>query len=367
MKQTKLHDVLLFCFLTTVILLVSCQSKLEKTFPRLENITSSVYASGKIKSKEQYQVYSSVNGILTEIIVEEGDKIKKGEIIARVSDITPKLNFENAKAQANYSSIETNAEKIEQAKKEVTLARIKLENEESLLKRQKLLWAEEIGSKNDLDNRTLVYENALTSYNASLLHLHDLEKQLKFQSQQSKRIEQIYDASMKDYTIKSAVSGRVYNLTKKRGEMVNTISPIATIGDSSFFLVELEVDEFDISKLRVGQKVLLTMDSYKGQVFEALIDKIFPLMNEKSRSFTAEAIFIKQPPQLFPNLSTEANIIIEIKQNVLTIPRSYLIDNNYVIVGKNKRKKVVTGLMDFERVEIVNGLSITDELTKPNQ
>ena len=45
MKQTKLHDVLLFCFLTTVILLVSCQSKLEKTFPRLENITSSVYAS----------------------------------------------------------------------------------------------------------------------------------------------------------------------------------------------------------------------------------------------------------------------------------------------------------------------------------
>ena len=149
--------------------------------------------------------------------------------------------------------------------------------------------------------------------------------------------------------------------------MVNTITPIATIGDSSLFIIELEIDEFDISKIKVGQKVLLTMDSYKGEIFEALIDKILPLMNEKSRSFTAEAVFVKQPPILYPNLSTEANIIIQVKENAITIPRNYLIDNNYVMVGKNKRKKVTTGLIDYEKVEIINGLSISDEITKPHQ
>lgn len=366
MKRIKFLNALLSFLSSISLFYVSCQSEVEKTFPKRENITSSVYASGKIKSKDQYQVFSSVNGILTEIIAEEGYKINKGDIIARVSDLAAKINFENAKAQTIYSSTVANAEKIEQGKKEVTLSKIKLDNEESLLNRQKLLWADEIGSKNELDMRVISYENARTTYNASLLKLHDLEKQIEFQAKQSKRIEQISSVSMKDFTIKSTVSGRIYNITKKRGEMVNTNTPIATIGDSSFFIIELEIDEFDISKVRTGQKVLLTMDSYKGQVFEAIIDKIIPLMNERSRSFTAEAIFTKQPDALYPNLSTEANIIIEIKKNALTIPRSYLVGSNYVLVGENTRKKVITGLMDLEKVEILSGLSINDELTKPN-
>ena len=109
------------------------------------------------------------------------------------------------------------------------------------------------------------------------------------------------------------------------------------------------------------------MDSYKGEVFEAIIDKIFPLMNEKSRSFTAEAHFIKQPPNLYPNLSSEANIIIETKEKAITIPRNYLVENSFIITGKNERKKVITGLMDYEKVEIVKGLSVTDEIIKPKQ
>ena len=350
-----------------VLLLGSCKTEEEKIFPKQEKITSSVYASGIIKSKEQYQVYPAVAGIIKEILVNEGDEIQQGQPIARISDMSQRLNADNATAQASFYSVEENAEKISQAKKEVELAKSKLDNETSLLERQKILWADGIGSKNDLDMRELAFKNASTQYNASKLHLNDLEKQIRFQAEQSKRTAAISSTMMGDYTIKSEVAGRLYRMTKKKGEMVNALSAIATIGNAKSFIIELEIDEFDISKIKLAQKVLLTMDSYKGEVFEAIIDKIFPLMNEKSRSFTAEAHFVKQPPNLYPNLSSEANIIIETKEKAITIPRNYLVENNFVITGKNQRKKVITGLMDYEKVEIVKGISVTDEIIKPKQ
>ena len=362
-KTHKGYNILLF--LTLFILsFTSCKTTEEKIFPQKEDITLSVYASGLVKSKTQYQVFSTVNGILKEILVEEGGLVKKGQVIARISDLSQKINVENARAQEDYNSIFSNTEKLDQAKKEVELARIKLENEKSLLKRQKELWADGIGSKNDLDNRILSVENAQTNFNASQLHLNDLEKQLTLLANQSKRNTQISIATMNDYTIKSEVVGRLYNFTKNVGEMVNTVNPIATIGDSNSFIVELEIDEFDISKIALGQTVIMSMDSHKGEVYEAEVSKIEPLMKEKSRSFTIEANFIKQPSQLYPNLSIEGNIIIQIKKNTITIPRNYLIDNSYVLIGKNK-VKVATGLMDYDKVEILKGISISDEISKP--
>ena len=366
----KLTNTVLFqanMVLGCAILLISCKTKEEKIFPKQEKITSSVYASGIIKSKEQYQVYPAVGGIIKEILVNEGDEIQEGQPIARISDQSQQLDVDNAKAQASFYSLEENMEKISQANNEVELAKSKLNNEESLLQRQKTLWNDGIGSKNDLDNRELSFKNASTQYNASKLKLNDLKKQLRFQSDQSKRSADISSTMVGDYTIKSEVAGRLYRMTKKKGEMVNALSSIATIGNATSFIIELEIDEFDISKIKVGQKVLITMDSYKGVVFEAIIDKVFPLMNEKSRSFTAESHFTKQPANLYPNLSAEANIIIQIKEKALTIPRSFLVDNNYVMTGKNTRKKVVTGLMDYEKVEIIKGLSASEEIIKPQE
>ena len=78
------------------------------------------------------------------------------------------------------------------------------------------------------------------------------------------------------------------------------------------------------------------MDSYKGQVFEAVIEKIDPLMNERSRSFTVEARFTTRPPSLYPNLTAEANIIIRTKENAITIPRAYLLNDSTVVLADKR-------------------------------
>ena len=131
--------------------------------------------------------------------------------------------------------------------------------------------------------------------------------------------------------------------------MVNTQTPIAIIGDAESFILELQVDEYDIAQIRLGQKALISMDSYKGKVYEARITKINPIMNDRSRSFTVEAVFVTQPPSLYPNLTVESNILIHTKENALTIPRNYLFNDSLVILANKEKRKVTTGLKDYKK------------------
>ncbi len=348
-------------------LLVSCKSKQDKIKPVEEKITESVYASGVIKSKNQYQVFSAVNGLVAQVLVTEGDIVKKGDPIIRLSNSTAQLNSENARISADYSSIAANTEKLNELKINIDLAKTKMENDASLLERQRNLWAQQIGSRNEVDQRELAYKSSLNAYEAAKLRYTELQKQISFQARQSQKNLQISNTIAGDYTIKSETEGKVYSILKEKGEMVNTQSPVALVGDSLAFTLELQVDEYDIARVRVGQKIVLSMDSYKGQIFEAVVEKINPLMSERSKSFTIEAGFVTQPPALYPNLTCEANIVIQEKEKTLTIPRTYLQENDYVLLANKEKRKVTTGLKDYQKVEIISGLTINDVILKPAQ
>ena len=250
---------------------------------------------------------------------------------------------------------------------QASLAKSKLDNESSLLERQKKLWASEIGTKNDLDTRELAYKNASNLYNASNLKLNDLKKQIALQSKQSKNSAAISSNLLNDFKVISEIDGRVYGISKLAGEMATPQLPIAIIGNANEFYVEMQVDEYDISKMSAGQKVYITMDSYKDKVFEAVVTKIYPLMNLKLKSFKVDATFTNKPDNLFPNISAQANIVIQVKEKAMIIPRSYLIDNEYVYLKNKEKRKVKVGLMDYEKVEILSGISVNDELVKSIQ
>jgi HlyD family secretion protein len=351
----------------TVLLFFSCTKKREKTNPVIENITSSVYASGVIKTKNQYQVFSTVNGLIKEILVTEGDIVKKGTPLMKVVNETAQLNSENAKLAADYAAVSSNLDKLNELKINITQAKNKMDNDKSLLQKQRNLWQQNIGTQNELDQRELSYKNSANAYQAAILRYNELKKQLDFSAQQSQKNLQISTTIAKDFTIKSGTNGKVYTILKEPGEMVNTQSPIAIIGDANDFLLELQVDEYDIASIRNGQKIFIKLDSYREKVFEAAVTKINPIMNEKSKSFTVEANFISKPAVLFPNLTTEANIIIETKEKALLIPRSYLTDGDFVIMENKEKRKVVTGLKDYQKVEILSGLNANDIILKPIQ
>ncbi|PSL43104.1 multidrug efflux pump subunit AcrA (membrane-fusion protein) [Chitinophaga niastensis] len=361
MKTMKI----LFSAILVIFMLASCKSKWDKTQPVVENISESVYASGIIKSRHQYQVYSKVNGLIVSIAVTEGDTVKKGDPILKVLNETSELNTENARLSAAYAAVSANTDKLNELKINIDLAKVKLANDSLLLFRQRSLWQQQIGSLHQVEQAELAYKSSLTAYNAAVFKYNDLQKQLNFTAKQSSKNLQISTTMSNDYTVKSDINGKVYSVLKKAGEMVNTQAPVAIIGDASDFYLELQADEYDIARIRLGQKVLITLDSYKGQAFEATVEKIYPIMNERSRSFTVDARFVTQPPVIYPNLTLEANIIIQTKDKALTIPRNYLVEDAYVLLENKEKRKVTTGLKDYQKVEIVSGLTAGDVIIKP--
>lgn len=348
-----------------LLLIFSCKEKIETIHPEYQPITESIYATGLIKSKNQYQVFSSVNGIVEKVFVQEGDQVKVGDPLFQISNKTQELNKENAELAANYADLSNNQGKINEAKEFVELAKNKLKTDSSLYQRQKNLWKENIGTKVELELKELNYLNAKTAYFSAKEKLNELKRTLNFNSKQSNKNLSINSKISDDFIIRSKVDGIVFNIQKTVGEIINTQAPVAILGNSDQYFMEMQVDENDIFKIHPGLKVFVTFDSYKNQVFEAKVSKIYPFMNEKSKSFMIEAEFTKSPLNLFPNLTFEANIVIQEKSKALLIPRTYLIEDTFVIKANDEKVKVKVGLNDFQKVEILSGLNPTDELKKP--
>ncbi len=347
--------------------IISCKKQPEKTQVRTENISESVYASGFIKSRNQYQVFATVGGLIREILVKEGDLVKKGDPLFVVENETSRLNAENAQLAAEFATSNMQGDRLRELSSSIETARSKMMNDSILLIRQRGLWAQQIGSQMDLEQRELAYTSSLNNYQATISRYKDLQKQLRFSAAQSKKQLAISRNIAQDYVVRSQTAGRVYSLDKEVGEIVTSQSPIAVIGAAEEFVVELQVDENDVVRIRPGQQVLITMDSYKGQVFAGQVATIDPIMNERSRTFLVEAVFTKQPPTLYPNLTVEANIVIQSKAGALTIPRAYLIGDSAVMLENSEQRKVVLGLRDYQKAEITSGLSAGDIILKPGK
>lgn len=353
-------------FLAICFFLNSCKTKTETITPEIKNITESVYASGIIKSKNQYEVFSQLNGILKKIYFSEGRHVKIGDPLFQIENKNSKYAIDNARLTAAANDYDLNAESIKDAQNTIQFAKKKLLNDSLLNVRQRNLWDKNIGARIDAEQKELNFENSKLALVHAMANYEELKRKLKLASGQSKNNLKVARSNDDDLIIRSEVNGIVYKINKEQGEMVNSLSALAVIGENDF-IIELDVDEFDILKLKAGQQVLVRMDSYKSQVFEAKVLSIYPMMNERTRTFKVEASFTKKPDLLFPNLTLEANIVINTKKEALTIPRNYLIKDSFVILENGAMQKIKIGLMDYKLIEIQSGLTPNSKIILPKK
>ena len=357
----KVHAILILASLV----LFACSKKEESISPSRGNITESIYASGTIKSVDQYQAFVSISGIIEEIYVQEGQEVEIGTPLLRVSNETQKFNLENAKLTANYNDLANNQGKLIEAEAFAQTAKAKLKLDSSLFARQKTLWAQQVGTRVEYEQKELNYQSSKANYVSAHQRYLELKRQINFSAAQTKKNVQISARQSDDFILKSQVKGTVFNLLKEKGELVSPQLPIAVLGNTSQYILELQVDENDIFDVKIGQKVAVTFDAYKNQVFEASVTKIATIMNERNKTFLVEAHFTKAPAKLYPNITFEANILLRQKENALILPRNFLKNDSIVTLKNGESKIVKTGLMDFQKVEIVSGLTQQDQVVKP--
>ncbi|MDO6596136.1 HlyD family efflux transporter periplasmic adaptor subunit [Oceanihabitans sp. 2_MG-2023] len=349
---------LFFCF--------SCSKKEGKILPSEQDLTESVYTSVTIQPDSLYQAYAIVAGILEKNFVEEGDNIKKDEAISQIINNTPVLNTQNAKlsldlAKENYNG---NAAILFGIKEEIEAAILKYKNDSITFFRQQNLWKQNIGSKAEFDTKQLNHQ--LSKNNLAVLKnkYNQTKNHLNISVKQAQNNYQTALISTKDFTVRSAIHGKVYALYKEPGELVNTMEPVASIGSASTFIIEMLVDEVDIVKIIKNQDVLVTLDAYTGKVLQGKVSKIYPKKDARNQTFKVEALFIKPPKVLYPGLSGEANIIISKKKKILTVPKSYITDNNQVNTDDGL-VPITTGLENMEFSEVLSGITKDTYIYKP--
>lgn len=351
----------IFTFLS-ISFLLSCKNE-TGIRPTIGTITESVYASGHVKAEEQYKVFSTVPGILIKRHVKVGDSVKRGDSIFTIQNPVVSIAVKNS--ELGLRRAEENMAKINELKSRVDLLRNKFLQDSLMYVRQKKLWEQNVGTKVQLEQAELNKNSSKTDYLNALQDLNISKTGLKTDYETAKNNLKISKENADDYVIRSETSGRVYTIYPEEGEGVTPQSVLAVIGKQDKFLIELQVDEDDISRVELGQDIFVTMDSYKDSVFKARVINIYPIMNEGTSTFTIEGEFINKPSKIYPHLNLEANILIKSKKNAMIIPREYLFEGNYVLLKNRKKVKVVVGLKNFDYVEIVSGLSKDQLVYKP--
>jgi len=350
-----------------VPLLAACGDDRETTKPTIGPITESVYASGVVKAQGQYQVFPTTSGTVTNLLVSEGDTVKAGQALLRIDDRSSSATARNANAQLRL--LEQNAQDkgpvLAQLREAVLQARNKYTVDSANYARQQVLWAQQIGSRNDLDQRELAFTTSKASYARAKKALDESRNRLRTELDVARNNAVISSAGNDDRTPRALIDGIVYDLLIEPGELATTQKPLAVIGSATDLYLELEVDEYDIRQVKLGQQAFVSLDSYAGQAFKAEITRIVPLMDERSRTFKVEARFVERPPTLFPNLTVEASIVLRTKERAITIPAAYLVEGDIVLTGPDERKPVKVGARDLEKVEVLEGIDTNTVIYKP--
>jgi multidrug efflux pump subunit AcrA (membrane-fusion protein) len=348
------------------IFIAACSEKSEKILPEERDLTESVYSSVTVQPDSLYQVYAAVSGILDKLWVEEGDLIQKEEPIAQIVNRTPLLNTQNAKialdlARENYEGKTAILTSLED---QIDAAKLSLLNDSINFFRQKKLWSQRIGSSFDYEAQKLSYELSSNQLKRLKNDYQRTKNELRTALEQAKIRYNTAAIATEEFTVNSKLTGKVYALHKEPGEIINSAEPIASIGSSNRFVMQLLVDEVDIVSIQLKQEVIVDLEAYGNSIFKGEVSKIYPKKDERNQTFTIEAIFKNPPKVLYPGLSGEANIIISHKENALTIPKTYLIGRNKVKTDKGL-VSIETGLKNMDYIEVLSGIDKLTYIYKP--
>ena len=311
-----------------------------------DTLISQVTASGEIKPTTYTNVTAQGFGRITQILVKEGDKIKKGDRLLLQEDVQA-----NADVQAQSAAINSSEMGVQAAEASFRSAQADLIQQQANLEKAKLDWERGQGlfkdgliPKQDFDQRKSTYDAAFAAVDSSKARVQSLKAQLD-QTRSMVNQNKAVLVRTKDILSKTAyispINGIVSYLPVRLGEYVvpgiqnSNGSFLMTLSDMSVVTAEVKVDETDIVNVRNGQDADVTIDAVPGKVFKGKVTEIGSqatlrssgLATTQSTTSTQEAkdfkvvVTLDSPPDnLRPGLSTTAKIKTAEKKNVVAIP-----------------------------------------------
>ena len=348
------------------------------------DLAKSVVATGKVTPITKVEVKSKASGIVKKLLVDYGDKVKKGQLLAQLDKEEIQAQVEQSRAaveaaEANVRGTEADYEraKVDAEGPDVPLLKRAYERAIGMAK-------EGVVSTSALEDAQKNYELALNKQNVSKAQVTVLKAktaQAQGQLGQDRANLKQLEEQLSYTDIESPIDGVVLSRDVEMGDAVSSIlvlgssaTLVMTLGDTSSVYVKGKVDESDIGKVYLGQPARIKVESFKDKSFNGVVNKISPMGVEKDNVTTFEVrVSINNPGgELKAEMTANAEIILEEHKNVLQIPEGAIIydkDKKASVEvpdtsGKEGKKKIAVniGISNGAKTELLSGLKEGDEV-----
>jgi len=348
------------------------------------DLAKSVVATGKVTPITKVEVKSKASGIVKNLLVDYGDRVKKGQLLAQLDkeEIEAQVEQSRAALQAADATLSSSQADYERAKvdaegPDVPLLKRQLDRNTEMAK-------DGVVSAQALDDADRNYRMALNKQNVAKAQMAVLKAKIS-QSQAERTRDQANLKQLEEqlsYTdITSPLDGIVLSRDVQMGDAVSSIlvlgsgaTLVMTLGDTSEVYVKGKVDESDIGKVYLGQPARIKVESFKDKTFFGKVTKISPMGVEKDNVTTFEVrVSINNPGgELKAEMTANAEIILEEHKNVLQIPEGAILydkDKKASVEipdskAKDGKKKLAVniGISNGAKTELLSGLREGDQV-----
>jgi len=280
-------------------------------------MAASYSGSASLEARAEAQVVAKTSGVALEVLVEEGDVVRAGQVLVRIDADRARLNL--AQVDAQVKKLEANYRRASE-----------------LVKQQMV-------SVGDHDQLRYDLENARATWRLAQLELSYAN-------------------------VTAPISGVVASRSIKPGNFVQINTPIIRIVDNSRLEATLNVPERDLTTLRQGLPVRMRVDALAGREFEGVVDRIAPVVDAGSGTFRVVCAFDPEDGALQPGMFARIGIDYDNRAAALAIPRAALLEDDgeaavfVVRDGKAVRVAIVSGYVDGGFIEVREGLSEGDRV-----
>lgn len=334
------------------------------------DLARSVVATGKIQPLTKVQIKSKASGIVQRLLVHYGDRVQEGQVLAELDKELLVAGVREARANLLAAEAAWERNRIEAEGPDLPFLKTALE-------RARTLYADGLIAPSLLEDADKAYQMGLNKQTAARSQAAVSRAEVEKARATLERAE----TDQRYATITSPMDGLVLSRDVEVGDAVSSIlvlgsqaTLVMTLGDVSEVYVLGKVDEADIGKVYLGQRARIVVESFKDKSFEGQVTKISPLGVEKDNVTTFEVrVSIRNPGgELKTNMTANAEVILEEKKGVLTVPESAVLydkerkpslevpDAN--ADGGRRKVAVKLGISNGVKAELVEGLAEGDKV-----
>lgn len=249
-------------------------------------IIETVNASGKIYPEVEIKISPDISGQITQLTIEEGDSVRKGQVLARIYADIYALQKDEAASRVSQSQA-----LVENSKASLDALKASLDQAEQAYNRNKTLYDQKVISKAELEQYEVTYRSAQANYNAAKENIRSLQAGVS--SSQTGLSKAAKDLSRT--TIVAPMTGIISSLKVKEGESVagstfNVGTEMMTVADMSVLEVRVDVGENDIVKVSIGDSADVEVDAYNNRKFKGIVTKIASSTKTSAASLTTNDV-----------------------------------------------------------------------------